>query len=184
MSLAAPLHLTADEYLRLEAASTVRHEYVGGVLYAMTGATLRHNLVAGAIYSALREAALAAGCRPYIEGAKLRVGPDAGPWAFYYPDVMVVCEPLTDERYETAPCLVVQVLSPSTETVDRREKLGACLSIPTLSMYLIVDPAHPRVEVHERMGERWVSSIGGSGEVVLVPCAGISIPVDDIYRDL
>ncbi len=184
MSLAAPLHVTADEYLRLEAESAVRHELVGGVLCAMTGATLRHNLVAGAIYSAVRGSALASGCRPYVEGAKLRVGATAGSWAFYYPDVMVVCAPLVDERYETGPCLLVEVLSPSTETVDRREKLGAYLSIPTLGMYVIVDPDHPRLEVHERMGERWVSSILGSGEVVLVPCAGISIPVDDIYRDL
>jgi Uma2 family endonuclease len=76
---------------------------------------------------------------------KPRVGPDR----FYYPDVMVVCDPDdADPEYETKPCFVVEVLSPATEAVDRREKLLAYQDIPTLRGYLLLDSER----VH---GEYW-----------------------------
>nr|MBA3793598.1 Uma2 family endonuclease [Rubrobacter sp.] len=104
----------------MEKTATVRHEYVAGEVYAMTGASRRHNRIAGNVYRRLADAAAGGPCRVYMETVKLRKD------IFYYPEVMVACgsEP-ENPYYEDAPCLVVEVVSPSTESTDRREKLAA-----------------------------------------------------------
>lgn len=121
--------LSVERYLELERESLIRHEYVGGQLYAMTGTTKRHNLIVGNILVALREAAKGTSCRVYSENVKVRTPEDV----VYYPDVMVACEPDTDDLYvEQEPCLLVEVISPTTESTDRREKLIAYRTIPRL----------------------------------------------------
>ncbi|MBA2617877.1 MAG: Uma2 family endonuclease, partial [Rubrobacter sp.] len=110
----------------MEKTATVRHEYVAGEVYAMTGASRRHNRIAGNVYRRLADAAAGGPCRVYMETVKLRIED-----VFYYPDVMVACGPEPDDPYyEDDPCLVVEVVSPSTETTDRREKLAAYKRIP------------------------------------------------------
>lgn len=76
--------LTVQEYLEMEETASVRHEYVGGMVYAMTGATKRHNRITGNVYARLLAAARGGPCRVYVEAVKLRVED-----VIYYPDVMV-----------------------------------------------------------------------------------------------
>ncbi len=184
MSPPAPLHLSVEEYLTFESGAPIRHEFVGGVAHAVSGATLRHNLVAGALFSALRSPALRSGCRPYLEGAKLRIDGVEGSTRVYYPDVMVACEPSSEERWENAPCLLVEVLSPSTTVVDRREKLGAYLQIGSLETYLLVDPHSYFIEAHERVGRSWVSCSYGPGDVIALACPDVALAVDELWADL
>lgn len=179
MSAPVPTHVTVEEYLGLERESPVKHELVGGVMHAMAGASARHTMLALAVASALRSAALATGCRTYMADMKVRVGD-----AFYYPDVMVACDDLPDPYYETAPCLLVEVLSPSTATVDRREKVGAYTGIPGLQAYLIIDPASPGVEVHQRIAGRWTSRAYGPGESIPLACPPVTLHVDELYEGL
>ena len=75
--------LTVEEYLKLEESATVRHEYVGGEIFAMVGATKRHNRIIGNITGRLWGAARGGDCRVYSESVKLRVAEDV----IYYPDV-------------------------------------------------------------------------------------------------
>jgi len=126
--------LSVEDYLEMEKTATVRHEYVAGEVYAMTGASRRHNRIAGNVYRRLADAAAGGPCRVYMETVKLRKD------IFYYPEVMVACgsEP-ENPYYEDAPCLVVEVVSPSTESTDRREKLAAYKRVPGLKAYLILD---------------------------------------------
>lgn len=139
--------MTVEEYMKLEESSTVRHEYVAGEIYAMTGATRRHNRISGNIYAALLGAARHTTCRVYMETVKLRAAADT----VYYPDVMVACGPEPEDPYvENEPCLVVEVVSPSTETTDRREKLAAYKRMPGLKAYLIVSQDRRWVERHFR----------------------------------
>jgi len=110
--------LTVEKYLKLEESATVRHEYVGGEIFAMVGATKRHNRIVGNIFGRLWGAARGGDCRVYSEGVKLRVADDV----IYYPNVMVACGPEgEDPLVEDDPCLVVEVASLSSETTDRRE---------------------------------------------------------------
>jgi Uma2 family endonuclease len=98
--------VTEQEYLLFEEMSDVRHELVGGEVYPTTGASARHNLIAGNIYRLLHAKGRPHGCRAFISDFKLRV-PSGD---FYYPDVMLVCDPAgMDDRVAHAPCLVVEV---------------------------------------------------------------------------
>jgi Uma2 family endonuclease len=112
--------MTIEEYFDFEEQQTsAKHEYVDGEVFAMSGVTRRHNAIVGNIYMRLRTAARGGPCRVHFTEVRLRANP-----VIYYPDVMVACgEPPDDERIEDAPCLVAEVLSPSTRATDRREKL-------------------------------------------------------------
>ena len=104
--------LSVEEYLKLEEASRIRHEYVGGAIHAHDGGTSRHNVIATSILASLWNAARGGPCRVYGSDMLLRASEEV----FYYPDVMVVCgdEETGDEAlYQVAPCLVVEVTSPA-----------------------------------------------------------------------
>jgi Uma2 family endonuclease len=173
--------LTVDEYLREEERAVVRHEYVAGATYAMTGTTARHNTIALNVYRRLHAAAADGPCRAFVSDVKVRAASDV----FYYPDVVVTCAPVGDtDVYLREPCLVVEVTSPSTATIDRREKLLAYRQIPAVRAYLVVDQARRHVEVHARdgaVGEWTHATVAGDG-VVAVPCPPTTLALDAIYE--
>ncbi len=99
--------LTVEEYLEFEGGSVLRHEYVGGAIYALAGSTGRHDIIATNILTLLWNAARGGPCRVHTSDRRLRAAADV----FYYPDVMVVCPPENEETgdealFEDAPCLV------------------------------------------------------------------------------
>lgn len=184
MSEKARHSLTVEEYLELEESSTVRHEYVAGEIHAMTGGTYRHNTIAGKIYRRLADAAEGTSCRVYVSDVKVRIE-DA---PFYYPDVMVVCEPLASENpvFEDKPCLLVEVVSQSTEKTDRREKLANYQSIPSLKAYVIVAQDRKWIS-HYFRDESGVWQRGDLVEEgrVPIPCPqGAELSVEDVYASL
>jgi Uma2 family endonuclease len=176
--------LTVEEFLRFEEHAEERHEFVDGRIYAMTGATTRHNLIAGNIYMRLRALARGGPCRVYLEGVQLRVPEDV-----YYPDVMVVCDPAGDDQKRvTAPCLVVEVLSPSTAATDRYgRKLRQYRALPSVRAYLVVEQERRLVTRHWRdVRGRWLDeTLIGGGEIPL-PCPGPggTLTLDEIYEGI
>jgi Uma2 family endonuclease len=174
--------LTVEEYLALEDESSVRHEYVAGQIFAFAGAKEAHNLIVANLITALRTAARNTPCRVYPSDMLLRAADDA----FYYPDVMTVCDPEdTNTAYKTRPCTVIEVLSPSTSSTDQREKLLAYRRIPSLKAYIIVYQDEMRVKTVSRdaQGAWWESEVAGEGNV-LVPCPEIELTLSDIYEDV
>ena len=173
--------MTVEEYFRFEEGSQVRHEYVSGELYAMSGATLRHNLIVANIGARLLAAAGDGSCLVVMNDMRVQVSHDA----FYYPDVVVICAPMAQlDIVATDPCVVVEVTSPSTARTDRGEKLTAYKKLPTLRAYLIVDHRRRRVERHWRAGpdDAWRrEEIVGEGRVP-VPCVDTELSLDEIYR--
>ena len=165
----------------MEETATVRHEYVGGMIYARVGTTKRHNQIGLNIASRLLGTARGGPCRVYASDVKLRVADDA----IYYPDVMVTCEPEEDPLVESYPCLVVEVASPFTESIDRREKMLAYRKIPTLQAYLIVAQDERRVERFWRneSGEWRQGEAVGEG-FVPIPCPESGLPLAEIYEGL
>lgn len=117
--------LTFDDFCAREARGDRRHEFVGGRVYAKAGGSERHDLAAGLCFEALAPAARAAGCRPFTANRLVRTASGAG----YYPDVLIVCGRAAHRLYEDDAVLVIEVLSPSTMDIDRREK-GPCLRRP------------------------------------------------------
>jgi Uma2 family endonuclease len=174
--------LSVEEYLKLEETASVKHEYVGGEIHALAGASRRHNRIVSNISGLLWSAARGGPCRVYSSDMKLQVADDI----FYYPDVMVACGPEPEDPYvEHDPCLVVEVASPSTESIDRREKLAAYKRMSGLKAYLIVHQERARVERHWRdeEGQWWQADLVGDGAVP-VPCPETRLSVAEIYEGL
>jgi Uma2 family endonuclease len=132
--------ISEDDYRRLELHSPVRHEYVKGEVFATTGGTLRHNVISLNVAAALRTGLHNTPCRVFINDVRVRVAMSS---AYYYPDVVVACAregralDLVSGEVEDA-ILIVEVLSEGTEGVDRREKLLAYRTLPSLSEYALV----------------------------------------------
>lgn len=180
------LSVSVEEYLASEERSTVRHEYVDGRLFAMTGSTLKHNILCGNLFSLLHARVKGGPCSVFMEGAKVRVEATN---SFYYPDVMVACSAFSDNAVFTDQAvLLVEVLSPSTSRIDRREKLIAYKRIPSLKEYLIVHQRKRCVEIYRR-DETNIWSIcqlatGASFEIHSIPGGSIHVSMDDLYGDV
>jgi Uma2 family endonuclease len=171
--------MSVEEYLEFERNSPLKHEYVGGHLYAMVGASRRHGQIAGNVFFSLRQARRGSGCRVYQSDMQVPIPGGQ----FYYPDVVVACGKEPDDPYiEDAPCLIVEVLSPNTQAIDRREKLLSYRTIPSLSTYLIIEQDMRSVERHYRDdGGQWQSEFIADG-TVSVPCpADVTLTVTGIY---
>ena len=172
--------MTVEEYFRFEERSRVRHEYVSGELYAMTGNTSRHITIVMNIGTQLHTASGTGPCRTYMNEMRLAVAGDK----YYYPDVVVICAPVGDQDVVARDaCVVVEVTSPSTARVDRGEKLTAYRGLPSLRAYLIVDHRRRRVERHwrDRLDGEWKGEEIVSEGRVPIHCLDVEITLDEIY---
>ncbi len=170
--------MTMDEYLAFEERSPIKHEYVAGEVFAMSGVTTRHNLITLNLTRHLHHAARARGCRVFATDVKVRAAADR----IYYPDVIIACGQAA--AVELAPAVIVEVTSPSTRATDRREKLDAYRRMASLRLYLVVDQRRRHVLVYRRDADVWLrEEVRGVGEI-LVPPLGTSITMDDIYEDI
>ena len=144
--------LTPEEYLQLEAASDIKHEYIDGEIYAMAGATDTHVTIAGNIFASLLTHLRGSGCRVYISDMKVRIETKN---RFFYPDVMVTCD--TQDRanstYKQFPRLIIEVLSDSTEAFDRGDKFADYQSLPSLQEYVLINTRKARIECFRRTDE-------------------------------
>jgi Uma2 family endonuclease len=182
-ALATELLVSVDEYLREEEKSEWRHEYLDGTVRAMAGEKVGHNEIVGNLYTRLREHTKKGGgkCRTFIENVK--VYPVTGAMnLFYYPDVMVACDPReTDDRYRRFPTVLIEVSSPSTEDRDRGEKLLAYLQSETLQEYLIVQSERPEATMHRR-SESWKrEDFRGFEAEVEFRSLGLKMTLGEIY---
>src|ERR1051325_4472128 len=142
--------ISVEDYLTDEEGGDIKHEYIAGAVYAMAGATSDPNLIAGNIYAAFRSGLQPGPWRAFIIDFKLRlnIGQDD---LFYYPDVMVGCDPRdTHKLYLRFPKILVEVSSESTERLDRHEKKLAYQTIETLEEYLILSQDRYEVSLFRR----------------------------------
>lgn len=181
MALAHKVPLVSvEEYLELEKDGTVRHEYVDGRVFAMSGASLRHGLIVGNISQRLGEKLRDTKCTVFIADAKVK----ASATAYYYPDLVVTCSPIPQTEYVCPdPILVVEVLSPTTEQIDRREKLLAYQRIDTIKEYVLVAQDQSLIEVYRRQDDGvWEHEKFGHDGDLHLGSVGTDIPIDEIYR--
>jgi Uma2 family endonuclease len=177
-----PAQLSSAQYLEWEVESTVKHEYVDGEVYAMSGASRRHNLLATNL---LRRAANAAaerdGCQVF--GSDMRIQIQARN-CFYYPDVSACCDPNDrHELYVTSPCLIIEVLSPSTASIDRREKRASYATLISLREYVIVDQDRMRIELFRRESRGWGGYIlNHPDDLVELSCLSLRLTLSEIYE--
>lgn len=170
--------ISPQDYLAAERLSEVRHEYVDGEVFAMVGASRRHADIVANIGLAIRAAARRRGCDAYLNDVKVRV---EAANAFYYPDVVATCAPGDDDPYVVhSPALIVEVLSESTEAVDRREKRVNYQKIPSLREIVLVAQLERRVEIYRRQPDGWTAETVTGGDLLLESVDTV-ISLDDLY---
>lgn len=177
--------ISEADYLAGEELPGPRHEYVAGQIFAMAGATKTHGTIALNIGVVLRAELRGTPCRAWVADMKVNV---AAAHTYYYPDVVATCaeEDLrsdSPQSFVTAPKLIVEVLSPSTEKIDRREKLLAYRQLSSLQEYVLVDQERQWVEVFRRSAAGWMQEIATAGETITLSSLGMTLAVAAIYED-
>jgi Uma2 family endonuclease len=182
MEAPRPGPISVEEYLRRETHSTVRHEYVGGLLYAMAGASERHVLICTNLVIELGLRARRTNCRVLANDMLVQAAADH----FYYPDIVIVCDPADNAMLvKRNPGLIIEVLSPTIETVDKREKLFMYRQLPSLQTYLMVDRDARSVDRWWRDGDgAWRHTDLRESGAVPLGCLPGELTLDAIYAEV
>jgi len=171
-------YLSPEDYLEMELSSPIKHEYVAGEIFAMTGTSDSHNLIAGNLYMLLREHLRGTPCRVFMSDVKLKI---AKAEAYFYPDVMVTCETAADSHYREQPKLVIEVLSDSTAKYDREGKRLLYQTLDSLQEYVLVTQTCMDVRVYRRSDNGWESTIYTDGSHVCLQSLDLAIAIERIY---
>jgi Uma2 family endonuclease len=177
-----PESITAEDYLAGEKLAEVRHEFVAGRVYAMAGASEEHNLILGNVFASLHTHLRGKRCRVFSADMKARLYVSAND-IFYYPDVMVACDPRDTDRYfKRLPQVLIEVLSPETERTDRREKFVSYTQIETLEEYGLV--AQDKMEVTLfRRNNQWQPELANrSDQQLRLPLLDFALPLSAVYE--
>jgi len=176
--------MSREEFRRwAQAQPKGRYERVGGEPVAMTPERVAHIQVKTRVWQALDRAVRAAGLDCQALGDGLTVEVDAQ--TDYEPDALVNCGPPLplDAVAATNPVVVVEVLSPSTQSIDAGDKLADYFRLPSVRHYLLVRTRRREVVHHERLGDRIETRIVNTGTIALDP-PGLVVAMDDFYADL
>jgi Uma2 family endonuclease len=185
-ALLQPSLVSVGDYLAGEENADVRHEYLGGVIYAMAGGTNDHAAISANAIMALGTRLRGRSCRVFSSDAKVRIEL-SDHTRFYYPDAQVVCHSNAGtERFQDRPIVVVEVLSESTRRTDLGEKRDAYLSIPSLKVLVLVDSEQIRVLVYRRRADGGFEAeeYAGSDSVVALPEIDAALPLAELYDGL
>jgi Uma2 family endonuclease len=187
MALAARQRFTFDEYLMLEEIAEVKHEFLGGEVWAMAGGSPEHAAIIGNVTTLLNLQLRGQRCRVYSSELRVRVKATG---LGTYPDVTVICGRLErdpdDRTGHTAinPRVVVEVLSLSTEDYDRGEKLSHYQMIPSVEEVVLVAHDRQEIEVVRRAAEgTWSRQLARVGESVRLTSIACGLAVAEVYRD-
>ncbi len=177
-------YMTPQEYLIWEEKQQIKHEYIDGEVYAMTGGTIPHNEIAVNLTTILKNYLRGKGCKVLMADAKLGIT-ENGP--FYYPDVMVTCDPRDKKAKKIIhhPCLIIEVLSPTTEAFDRGDKFRDYRRLNTLQEYLLVNTKQISVECF-RLNQQsfWELHPYQEGDEINLTTLNFSFPLHRIYEDV
>lgn len=180
--LANAKQMTFEEYLEFEKTAQARHEFVDGFIFAMAGGTDNHNSITLNIATTIKPKARAGTCRVFSSDMTLLTPNGIG----YYPDVFVTCQEDNDgSRVKRFPCFVVEVLSKSTEDIDRGEKWENYRKIHTLQSYILVSQKKALVEVYKRQQDgSWIYSVLENEGTLELPCINAALTLEQIYEDI
>ncbi len=178
--------MSVDEWRSLERTShDVKHEYIDGQVYAMSGGSLAHGSIGSNVVRALQDALRAAGksyCT-YNSDVASRLSAKR----YTYPDAVVTCDerdrPTPDKTEVQAPRVIVEVLSDSTEAYDRGKKFAYYRACPTVEEYVVIASKYQTVDVYRRTAELWTFQEYGAGDEIELTSLAIRVSVDALYRD-
>lgn len=173
--------ISVEDYLESEEISPIKREYIEGEVFARAGLSDNHGRIAINLITVLATHLRNSPCEPFSNDIKVRVTPTV----FYYPDILVSCEENPESPYfRNSPILIVEIVSRSTERVDRTEKVFAYQQIPSLQEYVVIDQYRMEAQVHRRQENGgWITYFFNElDDIVEFTSVDLTIPLPDIYR--
>ena len=180
-----PKTLSLEEYRNLETIAEVKHEYHDGEIIEMTGGSINHNRLVRNLIRLLDNALRKTIYEVFPSDLRLWIPQyNRG----LYPDLMIIAgEPLfSDNRNDEIlnPCVIIEVLSPSTSSYDRGDKFRYYRSIPQLNQYLLVSQGEILIESYSKTSENnWLlQEYTPARGIISLDSLGISLNLVDIYE--
>ncbi|MBS3028497.1 MAG: Uma2 family endonuclease [Dolichospermum sp. DET50] len=178
------IYMSPEEFLEWEEQQDIKHEYINGEVFAMTGGTIPHTTIALNLAAGLKNHLRGGKCRPFMADAKVGI---SGNGPFHYPDVMVSCDQRDKQaiKFIQFPCLIVEVLSPSTEAYDRGGKFQQYRRIETLQEYVLISADKISLDCF-RLNEKglWELHPFVEGDEVHLVSVDFTFPLSLVYEDV
>ncbi|PSB31207.1 hypothetical protein C7B69_07970 [filamentous cyanobacterium Phorm 46] len=177
-------YFTPEEYFAWEEQQLERHELIDGRVYAMSGGTRNHSDIAGNILTTIKPHLRGSGCKTYNSDCRVNI---LNTRNYTYPDLSVTCDRRDNSspQYITYPCLIVEVLSDSTEAYDRGKKFDKYRHNPNLIDYVLVSSDEMAIDIYHRndVGD-WLILSYRSGDRVELKSIGLSLAIEQFYEEI
>ena len=176
--------LTPAEYFTWEEKQLEKHEYIDGQVYAMSGGSVNHSRIAVRLTTLFSNHLENSSCETGNSDLRINI---AGTKNYIYPDASVTCDDRdkTTTQYVTYPCLIVEVLSPSTEAYDRGGKFRMYRNNPVLQDYLLVSSTSIEMDLyHKNDAGEWIIINYKEGDTIELKSINLSFPIEQVYRGL
>jgi Uma2 family endonuclease len=179
MARARPHPWTVDDFLAFEAEEPERYEFVDGIVRMMTGGSAAHSAIKGNAFAELRDTLRSGPCRVDVDDLKVVTAT-----AVMYPDVVVTCRPLApDDDRLSDPTVVVEVLSPTTETHDRIRKWREYQRIASLQHFVLIAQSERRIEVYSRDRDGWqLAVVEPPDDAVVLKAIDAKLSLEAMYE--
>jgi Uma2 family endonuclease len=177
--------ITIEEYLQLEKASDVKHEYYEGEVFTMSGAKPRHVVIAKNLMRDIATALRGKPCQPYGNDLRIHIPENT---LFTYPDISIICGDIVPSEYDedtaTLPVVIIEILSKSTRGYDRNGKFKLYRDIPLLKEYILVDSESVNIEAFRiNTNNHWeLEEYKTESGNLIIPSVNFSVPIADIYE--
>ena len=185
-STATKLRVSREDFLSGESISELKHEMVAGHVYAMSGGSMNHQRVSRNFNTQAGNGLKGKGCEATNSDFLLRLDLGNNDEAFYYPDAMIVCQPIAgSDRFTEAPTVILEVLSHSTRRNDEVQKLRDYLTIPSVQSIILSEADSPDVRIYRRKESGFVIELlSGMHQTLELPEVNLSIPFTELFRDV
>lgn len=176
--------MTPEEYFAWEETQLEKHEFIDGQVYAMSGGSVNHGRIAIRLTAMFDNHLENSGCITGNSDVKINIIETSN---YTYPDASVTCDDRDKitPQHITYPCLIVEVLSPSTETYDRSRKFRLYRKSPSLQDYLLVSSTSIEMDLyHKNAAGDWLIINYQAGDTIELKSINLSFPIEQIYRNL
>ncbi|WP_293340581.1 Uma2 family endonuclease [Microcoleus sp. CAWBG58] len=177
-------YFTPEEYFAWEEKQLEKHELIDGRVYAMTGGTRNHSDIAGNFLLRIKPHLRGSGCKTYNSDCRVNI---LNTRNYTYPDLSVTCDRRDNSspQYITYPCLIVEVLSDSTEAYDRGKKFEKYRRNPNLIDYVLVSSDEMAIDIyHKNDAGDWLILSYRAGDRVELKSIGLSLPIEQFYEEI
>jgi Uma2 family endonuclease len=177
-------YFTPEEYFAWEEEQLEKHELIDGFVYAMSGGTRDHSDIAGNFLSIIKPHLRGSGCKTYNSDCRVNI---LNTYNYTYPDLSVTCDDRDreNEMYITYPCLIVEVLSKSTEAYDRGKKFEKYRRNPNLVDYVLVSSDEIAIDIyHKNDAGDWLFLSFRAGDQLDLKSIGLSLSIEQFYEEI